>query len=78
MEKKKEVELENFIKKQAIEYHDYMSKRQKGEEKKTLRTELAENFQAMIKKFPKLAGARFPHTAYGQDKNSETFKKSFP
>ena len=39
---------------------------------------LATNYQNMIKEHGKVAEARFPHTAYGQDKNSETFKKSFP
>lgn len=32
----------------------------------------------MIQVHGKVASERFPHTAYGQDKNSETFKKSFP
>jgi hypothetical protein len=32
----------------------------------------------MIAKHGKVAEQRFPHTSYGQDKNSETFKKSFP
>ena len=32
----------------------------------------------MIKAHGKVAEERFPHTAYGQDKNSETFKKSYP
>jgi len=61
-----------------MDYHEYMCKRQKGEDKKTLRNVLADNFQKMMAEHGKLAEARFPHTAYGQDKNSETFKKSFP
>jgi len=32
----------------------------------------------MMKAHPIIGALRFPHTAYGQDKNSETFKKSFP
>lgn len=32
----------------------------------------------MLKKHGKVADKRFPHTAYGQDKNSDTFKKSYP
>jgi len=47
-------------------------------EKKTLRTVLAENFQKLIAKYDKMALERFPHTAYGQKKDSDTYKKSFP
>jgi hypothetical protein len=32
----------------------------------------------MIKTHGKVAETRFPHTSYGQNKNSETFKKSYP
>jgi hypothetical protein len=32
----------------------------------------------MLAAHPDLAKARFPHTAYGQDRESETFKKSYP
>ena len=32
----------------------------------------------MLKKHNPLANERFPHTAYGQNKESKTFKKSFP
>lgn len=74
----KEKKLEQFIWKQAIEYHNFMTTRHTQKEKKTLRTVLAENYQAMLKAHGATAEARFPHTAYGQDKNSETFKKSFP
>ena len=39
---------------------------------------MAENYQAMRAAHGEVAEARFPHTAYGQDKNSDTFKKSYP
>mmetsp|Transcript_33677 Transcript_33677/g.52024 ORF Transcript_33677/g.52024 Transcript_33677/m.52024 type:complete len:105 (-) Transcript_33677:2765-3079(-) len=55
-----------------------MGKRQQGEVKKTLRTVLAVNYQQMVKVHGETAKNRFPHVAYGQDPNSETFKKSFP
>jgi len=32
----------------------------------------------MVSKFGETAKKRFPHLAYGQDPNSETFKKSYP
>ena len=32
----------------------------------------------MLKAHGKLADDRFPHTAYGQNKESATFKKSYP
>lgn len=75
---KKEMALERFLEKQAFAYQDYVKNRDKGKEKKTLRTVVAENYQAMLVAHGKVAEARFPHTAYGQDKNSETFKKSYP
>jgi cell division protein FtsI/penicillin-binding protein 2 len=57
-----------------------MSKRAKGEENSTLRQVLANNYNTLIdhKEYGKLAKKRFPHVTYGQDKNSITFKKSFP
>jgi hypothetical protein len=55
-----------------------MSNRKNGQERKTLRSILAENYLKMIKVHGDTAKARFPHLAYGQDPNSETFKKSFP
>lgn len=74
----KEQKLEKFIWKQALEYQEYMSRRHKGEDKKTLREVLARNYQTLVEVHGKIAEARFPHLSYGQDKNSETFKKSFP
>ena len=44
----------------------------------TLRNVLAANYQLMIKKNPVTGPERFPHVAYGQDKNSATYRKSFP
>jgi hypothetical protein len=32
----------------------------------------------MIQEHGEVAKKRFPHTSYGQDENSETFKKSYP
>ena len=55
-----------------------MANRHTMKDKKTLRTVLAENFQEVVKAHGKVAEARFPHTSYGQDPESETFKKSFP
>ena len=77
-EAKKEMALERFLEKQAFAYQDYVKNRDKGKERKTLRTVVAENYQAMLAAHGKIAESRFPHTAYGQDKNSETFKKSYP
>jgi hypothetical protein len=39
---------------------------------------LANYYQEMIKIHGEVAKKRFPHIAYGQDPNSETFKKSYP
>ena len=50
----------------------------KNGESETLRTLLAFYYQQMIKNHGAVAKKRFPHTAYGQDPKSETFKKSFP
>lgn len=61
------MELEKEIKQQAFNYLIYMQKRERGEEKKTLRTILADNYQALITKFGKLVHERFPHISYGQD-----------
>ena len=41
---KKELALEKFLHQQAFEYQDYVAKRDEGQEKKTLRTVLAENY----------------------------------
>lgn len=75
-----EMGLERKIHKQAIEYVKYMANRQKGKEKKTLRKILSDNYHELIKtpELKKLVNDRFPHISYGQDVNSETFKKSFP
>jgi len=39
---------------------------------------LSDNYQAMLKEHGDIARARFRHIAYGQNPNSETFKKSYP
>lgn len=83
--------MDRFLEDQALEYYSYQKGRARdrkdGKSSKTLRTVLAESYQAFLREFNKpisrdspvtLAEQRFPHTAYGQDKNSETFKKSFP
>jgi len=41
---KKELALEKFLHQQAFDYQDYVEKRHKQAEKKTLRTVLAENY----------------------------------
>lgn len=69
--------MEKFIKRQAIQYHTYMSNRDK-KEKLTLRAVLARNYHELLTNFENLTKDRFPHTSYGQDVNSETYKKSFP
>jgi hypothetical protein len=45
---KKEANLEAWLQKTAYDYKDYMQKRRQGEEKKTLRSKLAEYYQDMI------------------------------
>lgn len=75
---KKEANLEAWLQKSAYKYKDYMSNRKNGEERKTLRSILAEYYLEMVKIHGETAKHRFPHLAYGQDPNSETFKKSFP
>ena len=82
MQRREERELDRFLERQALDYYKYQKERPKnrkeGKSNKTLRTVLAENYQAFVYKFKERAEKRFPHTSYGQDKNSETFKKSFP
>jgi hypothetical protein len=75
---KEEAKLEAWLQRTAYKYKDYMSERNKASEKKTLRSTLAEYYNEMVKLHGTVAKARFPHLAYGQDPNSETFKKSFP
>ena len=81
---KEEANLEAWLQKQAYDYKDLMTKQHDPKsnmdpkEKKTLRTRLAEYYNEMVKKHGEVAKKRFPHLAYGQDPNSETFKKSFP
>lgn len=41
---KKELALEKFLHQQAFDYQDYVARRVKGEDKKTLRTVLAEKY----------------------------------
>jgi hypothetical protein len=55
-----------------------MRTRANKESRETLRTILARNYREMIEKHGEVALKRFPHISYGQDVNSETFKKSFP
>lgn len=74
--------LEDWLRAKALTYHEYMSKRgqlAEGLPPKTLRRLLAENYQAMINgEHGDVAKRRFPHIAYGQDPNSDTFKQSYP
>ena len=49
-----------------------------GKKPETLRSTLANFYQKIVKMHGDVAKRRFPHVAYGQDPNSETFKKSFP
>lgn len=39
---------------------------------------MAEFYQDMIRNHGETAKKRFPHVAYGQDPESDTYKKSFP
>lgn len=70
--------MEKYLQKLAFNYLEYMSKRSVGESKETLRTILARNYHELKERFKELVDERFPHISYGQDKESKTFKKSFP
>lgn len=56
------------------------SKQSKGDKRETLRQKLAQYYHGLIKdeNMGDVAKRRFPHISYGQDPESETFKKSYP
>lgn len=80
---KDEQRVETYMIESAMDYHTYMSsrsKQSKGEKRETLRQKLAQYYNALIsdEEMGSLAKQRFPHISYGQDPESETFKKSYP
>ena len=60
-----------------MRYLEKKKKRLLGENE-TVRSYVSETYNALVKKYPKLANERFPHLTYGTKKDSETYKKSFP
>ena len=72
---KEEANLEAWLQKTAFGYKDLMTSKD-PKEKKTLRTRLAEYYNDMVKRYGDVAKKRFPHMAYGQDPNSETFRRN--
>jgi len=80
---KDEQKVETYMIESAMDYHTYMSDRSKqgkGEKRETLRQKLAHYYHELIKdeEMGSIAKERFPHISYGQDPESETFKKSYP
>lgn len=76
-QRKKERELEQFLIQHALQYIQEKKKRLSGE-RTTVNQFVSKVYHEMVKAFPELAKARFPHITFGTSKKSETYKKSFP
>lgn len=72
-----EKRVEEFLISQALQYLEEKKKRLRGE-RTTIRQFVSNVYHKMVNSYPDITKERFPHITYGTNKESETYKKSYP